>query len=151
MCLRAAYLAMRRRFMRRFADGGLTNDQFVVLTVLAGGDGLTQTELVRRSHSDPNTISGILRLLEERGLVERLTCGADGRARRVHLTADGEAAQRAAAAAAETLQAELLAAVPPADRPAVLAGLRAVAAAMAAADPADRPRESVSRPVKPVA
>ena len=67
--LRSAYLTFHRRANAVFARFKLTSDQFVLLTVLAEADGVTQGELMRRTNSDPNTISEMLGRLERRGLV----------------------------------------------------------------------------------
>ena len=55
--LRAAFLTMHHRANAEFAPFGLTADQFVLVTALAGGDGETQKDLVRRTVSDANTMS----------------------------------------------------------------------------------------------
>lgn len=89
MALRAAYLAMHRRTDACLAARGSTADQFVLLGLLAEKDGVTQQELARRAHSDPNTVRAMLVLLEGRGLVARAAHPGDGRARLVTLTADG--------------------------------------------------------------
>ena len=89
MALRAAYLALHRRTNAELARFGLTADQFVVLTTLAEGDGVTQKELVRRTGSDANTMSEMLARLERRGLVSRERHATDGRARTVALTEQG--------------------------------------------------------------
>src|SRR5438309_11794375 len=87
--LRAAYLALHRQTNACFAKDGVTADQFVLLAALADGDAVTQQELVRRVSSDPNTVRAMLLLLEGRALVARQRHPADGRARRVSLTAKG--------------------------------------------------------------
>ncbi len=87
--LRAAYLAMHRQTEACLARSGCTADQFVLLALLAGGDAVTQQELVRRASSDPNTVRAMLVLLEERGLVARVGHPTDGRARSVSLTRKG--------------------------------------------------------------
>lgn len=96
MGLRVAYLTMHRRANAEFARFGLTADQFVILTALAAGDGVTQKELVRRTDSDANTMSEMLGRLERRGLVTRERDAADGRARRVSLTESGREVRRRA-------------------------------------------------------
>src|SRR4051812_17703450 len=78
MGLRAAYLTMHRRSNAEFAPFDLTADQFVLLTALAEGDGVTQKELARRTASDANTMSEMLGRLERRGLVTRERRAADG-------------------------------------------------------------------------
>ena len=96
MALRVAYLAMHRRANAAFAPLGLTADQFVLLTALAEGGGVTQRELVRRTGSDPNTMSGMLARLQRRGLLVRRRHETDGRAWRVALTPAGRRLQRRA-------------------------------------------------------
>lgn len=93
MRLRVAYLTMHRRFNGQFAAAGATADQFVLLTLLAEEDGVTQRELARRCASDANTITAMLGRLERQRLVERRPHATDGRARCVHLTEAGRTLQ----------------------------------------------------------
>ena len=106
--LRAAYLALHRQTNACFAPGGVTADQFVILSALADADGVTQQELVRRVSSDPNTVRAILLLLEGRGLVARERHLADGRARCVTLTAKGRQVFKKLWTKSEPLRARLL-------------------------------------------
>jgi DNA-binding MarR family transcriptional regulator len=80
---------MHRQADAQFAAGGVTADQFVLLSILAEGDQITQQELGRRASSDPNTIRAMLVLLEKQELVARRPHPTDGRARSVSLTAKG--------------------------------------------------------------
>lgn len=89
MSLRSAYLVMHRLSDAALAGDGVTADQFVVLSVLADQDRLTQQALVRLTSSDPNTMRAMLVLMEKRGLLTRQRHPADGRARSVVLTAKG--------------------------------------------------------------
>lgn len=89
MRLRGAYLSVHRRTDAHFAEFGVTSDQFVVLSLLAEEDGITQQELSVRSYSDANTIAAMLRLLEQRGLLKREPHATDRRARSVVLTRKG--------------------------------------------------------------
>lgn len=89
MGLRRAYWAMHRQADAQLAKAGVTADQFVLLSILAEGDQITQQELGRRASSDPNTIRAMLVLLEKQGLVARRPHPTDGRARSVTLTAKG--------------------------------------------------------------
>lgn len=92
--LRRAYLALHRRanaeLRRQF---GVTADQFVVLSLLVEGDGVSQQELGNRCYSDPSTTGALVRLMEDRGWVWREPDPSDGRARRVHLTRTGRRLQ----------------------------------------------------------
>jgi DNA-binding MarR family transcriptional regulator len=96
MALRIAYMTMHRRANADFAPFGLNADQFILLTTLAEGEGMIQKELVRRTGSDPNTMSGMLARLERDGLVERERHAEDGRAWVVRLTARGRVVHRRA-------------------------------------------------------
>ena len=90
MSLRGAYLAMHRQAEGEFARYGITADQFVVLAVLNDGAVLTQSEVCRRTYSDPNTMGAMLALMETRGLVRRMRHPKDGRARTVTLKPKGK-------------------------------------------------------------
>ena len=93
--LRRAYQSLHRRanaeLRRQFK---VTADQFVVLSLLAEQDGVSQQEICNRCYSDPSTIGALLRLLERRGWLTRDPDPEDARARRVHLTQAGRGLQR---------------------------------------------------------
>jgi DNA-binding MarR family transcriptional regulator len=132
--LRAAYLTMHRRANAAFAEFGLTADQFVLLTVLAEGDGVTQKELARRASSDPNTMSEMLGRLEQRRLIVRERHADDGRALRVSLTEVGREAQRRAMEGTIALREALAALVPEDEVETLLDHLKRIADAMSATD-----------------
>jgi len=114
IALRAAYLSLHRSSEARFAEFGVTADQFVLLATLARkGHALTQRELARRISSDPSTVRAMLVLLEDRGLVERCTHPTDARARSVALTAKGMRAYRRLWAAGEPIRSQMLDALAP--------------------------------------
>jgi DNA-binding MarR family transcriptional regulator len=93
MRLRDAYLAWHRMANAHFERLGVTADQFVVLSLLAEGEGVTQRELVERASSDANTIGEMLTRLEKKQLVRRQPHPKDGRARCVFLTPRGRKTQ----------------------------------------------------------
>src|SRR5262245_25963635 len=93
MRLRGAYLTFHRMANAHFEPLGVTADQFVVLTLLAEEEGLTQREIVARAYSDPNTIGEMLTRLEGKKLVRRERHPTDGRARIVLLTPKGRELQ----------------------------------------------------------
>jgi DNA-binding MarR family transcriptional regulator len=86
---------------------GVTADQFVLLTVVAREPGITQTSIVERTSSDPNTVAAVLGRLEQRRLVRREAHALDRRVRRVFLTAEGRRVQRRTAKDAEPILAAL--------------------------------------------
>ena len=93
--LRRAYQSLHRRanaeLRRQF---GVTADQFVVLSLLAERDGVSQQELCSRCYSDPSTMGALVRLMEGRGWVSRDPDPRDLRTRRVRLTRDGRLLQK---------------------------------------------------------
>jgi DNA-binding MarR family transcriptional regulator len=137
MALRAAYLALHRRTDGRLARHGVTADQFVLLAALARGDARTQRDLARRTASDPNTVRAMLLLLEARGLIARDAHPTDARARTVRLTAQGRRTYAKLWAGSESVREQLLAALRPAEAPALLDLLTRIARAMAPRGRAD--------------
>jgi DNA-binding MarR family transcriptional regulator len=94
MRLRGAYLPFHRMANAHFEQLGVTADQFVVLTLLADGDGVTQRDLVAQAFSDANTIGEMLTRLEKKQFVRREPHPKDGRARCVFLTPRGRKMQK---------------------------------------------------------
>jgi DNA-binding MarR family transcriptional regulator len=139
MSLRAAYLTMHRRFQRLFRDEGATADQFVLLSLLTEEDGITQKELVRRSFSDANTITAMLRRLERRGLIRRQPHAHDGRAICVAITDEGRALRQRLVEASDQLHRAVEDSLPAEHRPAVLAWLHTMTLVMAQTGKGQRP------------
>lgn len=88
-----ADLALTRSLLARFGRRGVTVEQWMVLSRLTDGDGITQRELARRNGQDPTTLTRILQKMERSGLVERGEDGEDGRALRVIVTQKGRRLQ----------------------------------------------------------
>jgi DNA-binding MarR family transcriptional regulator len=105
--LRKAYLAFHRRVNSIMLNHGITTDQFIVLRVVAGEPGITQTNIVERIASDPNTVTAIIKLLELRGLLRREAHANDRRARCVFLTPAGCSLERRSFYDSEPLRAAL--------------------------------------------
>ena len=84
---------------------GLTHPQFVVLACLGwltkGGERVTQATVGKMAGLDPNTLSQIIRGLEEKELVKR-EASSDGRAKNPILTPIGEKILSRALPAVET-------------------------------------------------
>lgn len=132
VALRTAYLALHRQSEARFAQHGVTADQFVLLATLARGHALTQRELARRMASDPSTVRAMLVLLEQRGLVERQTHPTDARARTVALTAEGKRSFRRLWKAGEPIRSAMLGALRPDEVETLIGLLMRVAEALGA-------------------
>src|SRR6516162_3049290 len=94
MRLRGAYLTFHRMANAHFEQFAVSADQFVVLTLLAEEDGVTQRDLAEQASSDANTMSEMLARLEKKQLVRRERHPSDGRARCVFLTARGRKTQK---------------------------------------------------------
>jgi DNA-binding MarR family transcriptional regulator len=95
-----ADLALTRTLLARFGPRGVTVEQWMVLSRLSEGDGITQRELARRNGQDPTTLTRILQKMERKGLVERGDDREDGRALQVILTQKGRRLQTELAALA---------------------------------------------------
>lgn len=81
------------------AETGLKHAHYAILVSLAGDDptAQTMTELAHIAGLSRSRLSHALDALEERGWVERTTCGDDKRTQTAVLTAEGRALLRAAA------------------------------------------------------
>ncbi len=113
MAIRGVYLALHRKTDAKFADYGVTADQFVLLATLSRGHALTQRELARRMPSDPSTVRAMLVLLEKQGLVEREVHPSDSRARTVAMTAAGKKKFKQLWRASETIRTQMFQAIEP--------------------------------------
>ncbi len=109
MALRAAYLSMHRQADAALQPFGVTANQFVILSVLAEEDGITQRALVDRTSSDANTIRPILAALEKKHFVMRDAHPDDGRAWCVKLTRSGRSAFDEMRTGSETFRNQLTA------------------------------------------
>ena len=107
MRLRHTYLTIHRTAQAHFSQFNVTADQYVLLSLLADEDGITQKGLSARMCSDGNTITAMIRILAGKGLIRREQCKADGRARRVHLTNEGFQLQRKLIASAESMHKQM--------------------------------------------
>jgi DNA-binding MarR family transcriptional regulator len=130
--LRAAYLALHRCSDARFAQLGVTADQFVLLATLERGHALTQRELAARMPSDPSTVRAMLVLLEKRGLVSRETHPTDGRARTVALTDAGRQKYRQVFKAGQAIRDQMVSSLSDAEARSLVKLLRRVSESLLA-------------------
>lgn len=86
----AVHHALQTTSKRMERNLGITGPQRLVLRVLSQRPGISAGELSRALHSDPSTLTGVLRRLEERKLIQRAPDSADGRRIKVTLTAEGK-------------------------------------------------------------
>jgi len=87
---------MRETLNARFAEKGyaITSEQWVLLTLLADQDGVTQLDLAKRSDKTEVSTLNLLRKLENNDLVIRRPDPVDGRSKRVYLTNEGRKLQK---------------------------------------------------------
>jgi len=137
MRLRRAYLTLHRAAATHFARHGASVEQYVLLSVLADEDGLTQRQLRDEMDSDDNTIAAMVRVLEQRELIERTRCPDDGRARRVWLTPAGRELQQRLLQSAQPFHRAIEESISPAEVSGLFASLdriREVSQKLAASD-----------------
>ena len=132
MNLHRAYWALHRRADSHLQPLGVTANQFVILSLLAEQDRVTQRELVERASSDPNTVRGMLVALEEKDLIVRQQHPTDGRAWRVMLTAKGRRAYKRLWSESEAFRERLLAVLHPGEPEVLLDLLQRISEAMTA-------------------
>lgn len=77
------------------AGHNVTSEQWMILTHLANGDGVTQQDLANRYDRTKVSTLGLLKKLEKSGLVIRRKDPEDGRCNLVYLTVEGRKLQKA--------------------------------------------------------
>lgn len=127
--LRRAWFSLNQTFRRFSAKAGITPDQFTVLRTLMEHEpvALTQRELAERITSDPNTVTSLLKRMEDGGLIARRSDPEDGRAQLVHLTPAGRDKYDQARPLAAELQSRVLRALPEPRREMFLRELETIA------------------------
>ena len=82
----------RRTIEAQLAATGLTDATWIPLVHLKEtGGGMSQKDLAALVGVDGSSLVRVLDILERQGLIERQRDQSDGRARLIHLTAEGEA------------------------------------------------------------
>ena len=107
---------------------GLTTGTFPALLELWDEDGLTQKQLVDRLGIEQATMANTLNRMERDGLITRRKDPKDGRAQLVWLTEHARSLQAPAIAAAEGVNADLLAGLTGDEQAQLLALMRKVIA-----------------------
>jgi DNA-binding MarR family transcriptional regulator len=74
---------------QRELAGDLTPRQYAVLVTVAEDEGLSHARLIERTGIDPSTVSGIVRRMVKKGLLQRRRTRKDGRTYALKLTEDG--------------------------------------------------------------
>ena len=110
--LRRAQQYSYDQFTAHVGTGGLTPRQFVVLHAVAENEGLSQTDLVRRTGIDRSTLADMISRMLKKGLLGRQRTKTDARANAVKITAAGRRAMNSAAAKVQKADAAVLKVVP---------------------------------------
>ena len=98
--------AIRVEMEHRMAGLELGMSGYAALAHLRDAPGLSSAELARRCFVTPQTMGGVVALLEERGLLTRVD--AEGRAQRLDLTPAGTEALTSADQVVEAVHEEML-------------------------------------------
>lgn len=113
--------AMTAQFNGALAEHGLTTTQWGVLACLWHEDGLTQTDLSRRTNIDTATLTEMLKRMSVRGLVRRERDPNNNRFQRVYLTNADSDLRDASAASAAAINERALAGFSPTERQRLIA------------------------------
>jgi DNA-binding MarR family transcriptional regulator len=113
--LTALQRAHRARLEPRLATLRLHPGADLALAEISRHEGLAQGELARRLWVRPPSITKVVRGLERRGLVERMTDPDDARVSRVYPTPEGRRVSRAVERAWRAAERDTLAALSGAD------------------------------------
>jgi DNA-binding MarR family transcriptional regulator len=87
--LRRAFLSICRCGDLMFSPYRLTTEQYALMRAVQRDPGMRQVDLKDRIFAEPNTVTAMANLLEQRGILRRRPSPSDGRARLLYLTAHG--------------------------------------------------------------
>ncbi|MGV6821208.1 MAG: MarR family winged helix-turn-helix transcriptional regulator [Parvularcula sp.] len=107
-----------------------TPRQFAVLHTVSQDEGLSQTDLVRRTGIDRSTLADMISRLTKKGLLARQRTKADARANSVKLTASGKKMLSSAMAKVTKAEVEALGMLPKTQQGAFIKMLKAYAEAL---------------------
>lgn len=105
--LRQAAGAHRLRVERALADLGVTQPQFVTLTMLAAYPGLSNADLARLALLTPQTLSVIVANLERAGSLVRKPHAVHGRIQHIDLSDSGRALLKKCRERVQAIEGEL--------------------------------------------
>jgi DNA-binding MarR family transcriptional regulator len=129
-------------YMNEVGRDGLTPRQFTVLHAVQQDEGLSQTDLVRKTGIDRSTLADMISRLLKKGLLARERTKTDQRANSVRITAAGKKALSSALPKVTSAEDQILKAVSPKLRSDFVKALSEIAAKMDAAEapkPAAKP------------
>jgi DNA-binding MarR family transcriptional regulator len=106
--LKQAAAALRTEMDAALRPLGLSVPQYACLELLGRRPGSSNADLARGAFVTRQSMNGVLRGLQDRGLVTRPGTAPHGRARPVELTPDGREAQRAGSRAVRRVELRML-------------------------------------------
>lgn len=109
---------------------GPTARQFTVLHTISENEGLSQTDLVRKTGIDRSTLADMIARLTKQGMVARQRTKTDARANAVKLTAAGKKAVKSAEAKVQKAEEEALSMLPKTQQASFMKNLKAYADAL---------------------
>ena len=104
---RRAALAVIGVFLQRMAQYGMRPVDFSVLTLIAHNPGITSRQLCSALDILPPNLVGMIKSLDQRGLIERRPHPTDRRAQGLHLSPAGKKLQKSAQATATQLESDV--------------------------------------------
>jgi DNA-binding MarR family transcriptional regulator len=124
-------------FSAEIGDSKLTPRQFAVLLTVQQNEGLSQTDLVRRTGIDRSTLADMISRLIKRGTLSRTRTKEDARANSVKITAAGRKEIAAHSAKVKKAEAKILGPIAKSQHKNFMTALKAIAAAADALEAAD--------------
>lgn len=131
--LKQAASALRAAMDTALLPLQLTVPQYACLELLGRRPGLSNAELARGAFVTRQSMNGVLRGLQDRGMVSRPVEAPQGRARPAELTATGRRQLRAARFAVRAVEQQMLSALSPHRQRRLRADLALCATSLAAA------------------
>jgi DNA-binding MarR family transcriptional regulator len=137
--LKQAAAALRAAMDAALRPLGLTVPQYACLELLGQRPGLSNADLARGAFVSRQSMNGVLRGLQDRGLITRPTTAPRGRALPTQLTPAGHQQLHAASATVRAIEQQMLAALPPAHHRRLRDDLALCAEALRPPQPQSRP------------
>ena len=119
-------------FQTEMATGDLTPRQFAVLVAVSQNEGLSQTNLVRKTGIDRSTLADIVRRMLRKNLLQRRRTKDDARAYSVKLTDEGWSALRRYEPTVDRVDETVLSALPEDSRQRFIDELSLIVSALSA-------------------
>lgn len=121
---------LEQLFNKNLANEGLSVSHARVIYLLYKNDGMTQSELQQDLLIKASSITKLIDVLEEKGLVKREACSEDARAKRIYLTDDGRKKEEKLCKIKEDTEAKILRALSDDERSELIRFLQSIKATL---------------------